>query len=165
MTRGGIRAGLIACSIVCVAAAVRTQTPPPTDTPQPPPASGAAQTPPPAGATPSRPPGPPPGPPKNLLVLNGMSGAEVRSIMQTLVSPSLGVRCDFCHERGDFASDAKPEKLKARAMMKMTAGLNDANFSADTQGNSAVGGRVTCFTCHHGQQQPDRTPPPKPPAF
>ena len=48
-------------------------------------------------------------------------------------SASLGVRCNFCHERNaqtgkmDFASDAKPEKTAARHMFLMT-GRSTRNF-------------------------------------
>ncbi|MEA2339638.1 MAG: hypothetical protein QOE82_3645, partial [Thermoanaerobaculia bacterium] len=46
---------------------------------------------------------------------------------------ALGTRCDHCHvsnppgskEQLDFASDAKPEKNVARAMMHMTRSAND----------------------------------------
>src|SRR5437660_10685249 len=62
------------------------------------------------------------GPPKNLKVLKP---EEVRTTMGAMRG-SLGVQCTFCHVMGDNASDEKPQKLVARAMMKM---MNDANAS------------------------------------
>jgi hypothetical protein len=81
---------------------------------------------------------------------------------------SLGVRCSHCHvgeesmplSSYDFASDAKPSKVIARAMMRMVRRLNAEELSAifgvsDQQ-------RVTCYTCHRGSPTPERTPPPRP---
>jgi hypothetical protein len=53
-------------------------------------------------------------------------------------------------DKWDFVSDEKPEKGTAREMIKMTQGLNKANF----KGNPAVG----CFTCHRGDEHPVRVP-------
>lgn len=111
---------------------------------------------PPAGS----PPGPPP-PPKNLQVLpKTMSRQEVVSRMRQF-SFALGVRCDHCHVdedgpngREDFASDEKPAKVKARAMMTMTARIND-ELLAGLEGRSHPPLQVSCVTCHHGSARPE----------
>jgi hypothetical protein len=77
-------------------------------------------------------------------------------------SESLGVRCNFCHERNtqtgkmDFASDAKPEKEAARHMFTMTAKINKKFFGAkkDSLGMVMASG-VNCNTCHRGSAHPE----------
>src|SRR5690349_17249176 len=64
----------------------------------------------------------------------------------------LGVHCHYCHEVGaDPASDAKPQKARAREMMRMVIDLNARHF-----GGQPV---VTCFTCHNGHPRPAVVPP------
>jgi hypothetical protein len=75
----------------------------------------------------------------------------------------LGVSCNFCHaenkdtHRPDYASDEKPEKQIARAMMRMTIGINKKNFNLRHPmiGDSTLA--ITCGTCHHGNPHPDNT--------
>jgi hypothetical protein len=90
---------------------------------------------------------------KNIQVLNGLPASQLVPVMNYMGS-SLGVKCTFCHlKKGDdwdFVSDEKPEKGAAREMIKMTQGINKANF----KGNPAVG----CFTCHRGHDHPVRVP-------
>lgn len=69
-------------------------------------------------------------------------------IMRTF-NISFRTDCAFCHTPPDFASDAKPTKLVARQMMTMTEGLST------TLGN----GKVTCYTCHRGDQKPKTVHP------
>lgn len=74
---------------------------------------------------------------------------------------ALSVRCQFCHAGGDgisfegvdFASDEKPAKRKARAMLKMTDQINTTLLA---QVPSRAEPRVTvgCVTCHHGLRLP-----------
>jgi hypothetical protein len=74
----------------------------------------------------------------------------------------LGVRCTFCHTgteqmpfaQRDFASDGNPRKDRARAMMRMVDQLN-REFPT-MLGRDA---RVTCFSCHRGEQKPATDPP------
>ena len=76
-------------------------------------------------------------------------------------SKALGTRCDHCHapnppgskEQFDFASDAKPEKNTARAMMRM---VHATNFDYLAKVNPH-GQMVTCNTCHRGHSVPDTT--------
>lgn len=111
---------------------------------------------PPAGA----PPGPPP-PPKNLQFFpKSMSRQEVVAQMRQICF-GLGVRCDYCHVqeegpngREDFASDEKPTKVKARAMMQLTRQIND-DLLARIQNRSTPAVTVSCVTCHHGNARPE----------
>ena len=74
---------------------------------------------------------------------------------------ALSVRCQYCHAGGDgisfdgvdFASDEKPAKKKARAMLRMTDQINTTLL---TQVPSRAEPRVTveCVTCHHGLRLP-----------
>jgi hypothetical protein len=100
----------------------------------------------------------------NLRVLQALPEAQLFPLMN-LVADSLGVRCDYCHVQAnpDFTktpanlggwlwnSDDKPQKQKAREMMRMVIALNATQFAGAQ--------RVTCYTCHRGATQPDRLPP------
>jgi hypothetical protein len=94
--------------------------------------------------------------PKNLKVLpKNLSHDQVERIMRTWTK-ALGVRCNFCHERSNEASDIKPEKLMAREMFKMTAKINKKYFKAgkDSLGMVMNSG-IACITCHHGITHPE----------
>jgi hypothetical protein len=53
----------------------------------------------------------------------------------------------------NFASDAKPEKNVARAMMKMVHAAN-ADYLSKVNPHGQM---VTCNTCHRGHTVPDVT--------
>jgi tetratricopeptide (TPR) repeat protein len=74
---------------------------------------------------------------------------------------SLDVRCQYCHSGGDgvsldgvdFASDDKPAKLKARAMLRMTDELNTTILPRlPSRAEPRV--EVSCATCHRGLPLP-----------
>jgi hypothetical protein len=95
--------------------------------------------------------GPPPGghrmpEPKNLKIL------KPEHLMETMQAfrVALGVRCDFCHVQGDFASDEKPHKEMARKMIAMSHEIN-AKFDDGKM-------HVTCYTCHRGAEEPATKP-------
>jgi len=67
-----------------------------------------------------------------------------------VISASLGVECEFCHESNRTLNTEK--KDVARRMMLMTRALNTASFGAQP--------RVTCFTCHRGSSAPLAAPAP-----
>jgi len=85
-------------------------------------------------------------PPKNLKIL------KPEHLMETMQAfrVALGVRCDFCHVQGDFASDEKPHKEIARKMLTMVHEIN-ANFPDGKM-------HVTCYTCHRGAEEPATRP-------
>jgi hypothetical protein len=103
-----------------------------------------------AGAQPPR----RPRPLENIKTLKGWNGDEVRAEMR-LMSEALGVKCDYCHVQGNFASDEKRAKHTARRMLELTMALNAENFASHTSGEGQSKlGRVTCYTCHQGAQVP-----------
>jgi hypothetical protein len=92
----------------------------------------------------------------SVKVLTGLTVPEFEAEMQQMTA-SLGVTCGFCHVRGNFASETNPHKATARRMLEMTKGIN-AQFFPDykpADGESRLG-RVTCFTCHQGNERPKR---------
>jgi hypothetical protein len=100
----------------------------------------------------------------NLTVLpKNISSKDLQGIMVDDFEDGLGVTCGFCHadaEGGhglDYASDKKPEKAIARAMMRMTMGINKKYFRIKHPfvGSSEL--QVTCTTCHNGTAFPDGT--------
>jgi photosynthetic reaction center cytochrome c subunit len=71
-----------------------------------------------------------------------------------VMSAALGYDCADCHvgagsDKADFVVDTIPQKRTARRMVEMVASINRTNF-AGVQ-------RVTCWTCHHGQEVPTTT--------
>lgn len=100
----------------------------------------------------------------NVQVLKELPESQLFLVMN-LVSDSLGVRCDHCHvqEKPDtmktpsnvggwvWDRDDKLPKRTAREMMRMVIALNNERFKD--------GPRITCYTCHRGSTQPERTPP------
>ena len=107
----------------------------------------------------------PPNPPNmvdtpTVKVLTGLTVPEFEAEMQ-LMNTALGVSCGFCHARGNFAAETNPRKATARKMIEMVKGVNQQLFP-DYKPSGAVGdesrlGKVTCFTCHQGQERP-KTP-------
>jgi hypothetical protein len=85
--------------------------------------------------------------PKNLKLL---TPDELMPAMRSF-TVALGVKCDFCHVRGDFASDENPHKETARHMIELARDIN---------GKFPDGKRhVTCYTCHRGAEEPATAPP------
>jgi photosynthetic reaction center cytochrome c subunit len=74
---------------------------------------------------------------------------------------ALNVRCQYCHAGGDgvsfegvsFASDEKPAKVKARAMLRMVDQLNGSILPQLTA-RATPRVDVDCVTCHHGLALP-----------
>ena len=98
----------------------------------------------------------------NLKVLpKDISSKDLQGLMTDDFEDGLGVNCGFCHANAkdghglDFASDAKPEKEIARAMMRMTIGINKKYFKLKHPqlGSSAL--VINCATCHKGEAFPD----------
>jgi tetratricopeptide (TPR) repeat protein len=97
----------------------------------------------------------------NLKVLpRDISRPELIKVMRAF-SNDLGVRCFHCHTARDpndfssfnWASDQKPEKDVARAMMGI---VKDTNETLEkVMGKDHAHLEVTCFTCHHGNQRPE----------
>lgn len=100
---------------------------------------------------------------QNLKVLPKNTNKHDMDSLMHLYSSSLGVRCGFCHVRNEeekkwnFASDENKHKLVAREMMKMTDKINEKYFEEGRGTNQLV----TCYSCHHGEENPARFAPPK----
>jgi photosynthetic reaction center cytochrome c subunit len=87
---------------------------------------------------------------KNIQVLKGVPVDQWQATMQYMAS-SLGVECNFCHVGNEREKDDKKQKLVARKMIEMTRALN--------KDIPEVEAKVTCFSCHHGAQEPVAMPP------
>jgi len=92
---------------------------------------------------------------KNIQVLKGLPAPQIYPVMW-FIRDSLGVQCDYCHvkqgpdlDKGwSWESDDKPQKVRAREMMRMVLDINKNSFG----GNQAV----TCYSCHRGTTRPER---------
>ena len=93
-----------------------------------------------------------------VKVLTGLLAPDFQEEMNHIVQ-ALGVTCNTCHApRGNFASDEKPLKLKARQMLEMTRAINKQFFPEHKpKPGESVLGRVTCYTCHKGESIPKNT--------
>jgi hypothetical protein len=93
----------------------------------------------------------------NVTVLTGLYAQQFQEEMNLMVQ-GLGVTCNTCHVRNNFASEEKPEKLKARQMLEMTKALNEKYFpDYKPKDGESVLGKVTCYTCHKGESTPKHT--------
>src|SRR5207247_7675432 len=87
---------------------------------------------------------------KNVLVLKGIPVDEFMDTMG-MFSAATSLNCISCHTEDSagawekFADDTRL-KQTARRMVLMMNNLNKANFAGDR--------KVTCFTCHNGNQHP-----------
>ena len=98
---------------------------------------------------------------KNVKVLP--ADITVKALVDTMKSftRALGVRCTYCHvgKEGedlstyDFAADDRPEKGKAREMLRMVAAINGEQLpKLATRRDPPIA--VQCATCHRGLAQP-----------
>ena len=117
--------------------------------------------------------GAPAQPLKNLQVFpKETTQAQILPVMRAFEG-ALQVECGHCHvwegpgnPANDFASDAKPQKNIARAMMRMTAQANEAITAGVAQTGLRTAEqvqKVTCATCHRGSALP-QVPTYNPPA-
>jgi len=90
---------------------------------------------------------------KNIQSLKGVPAGQLLTIMDTGFRPALGVKCSFCHDPQNWASDDKDEKKVARQMMQMTHDINDKYLKA-MKGLDSEKPQVNCTTCHRGEQKP-----------
>jgi len=88
-------------------------------------------------------------PSRTIHVLTDVPRDQILATMR-VISASLGVECEFCHESNRTLNTEK--KDAARKMMTMTLALNKASFGAQN--------RITCYTCHRGSNNPPAAPVP-----
>ena len=93
----------------------------------------------------------------NIKVLKDLTVPQFEGEMRHFVQ-ALGVNCGFCHVPRDFKAETNPRKDVARKMIEMTKVINQ-NFPdhKPAEGESTLG-RVTCHTCHQGNQKPAPAP-------
>ena len=70
-----------------------------------------------------------------------------------VIADSLGVQCEYCHDRNQVTLAGKPRIDVAREMIAMTADLNLKVQVATAKAPPDVT-RVDCATCHHGVPVP-----------
>ena len=93
-----------------------------------------------------------------VMVLTGLLAPAFQEEMNHMVQ-GLGVSCNACHVRGNFASEDNALKITARRMLEMTKAINTQFFpSHKPKDGESVLGRVTCFTCHQGETTPKLPP-------
>jgi hypothetical protein len=104
---------------------------------------------------------------KNLKVLpKNITKQQMDSVMHHYTD-ALNVKCNFCHvwneetKKMDFVSDANKHKLITRDMMRMTNKINKKYFQVAGRQSLDAKLLVTCYTCHHGAEDPEVTPPKK----
>jgi hypothetical protein len=85
---------------------------------------------------------------KNVQVLKDLPEEQFWATM-SFFADSLGVNCEHCHQT-PYEADIKPEKIKARQMIRMVRDLN-ARYFDGTQ-------KVTCNSCHRGTTAPVTQP-------
>ena len=103
--------------------------------------------------------------PHNLKVLpTSTTTADNLPIMRNF-SAALGTNCGYCHvwtgaglPTNDYASDEKPAKEVARAMMRMAGTINQT-LAANIKKPANEITRVQCMTCHRGAAIPTLPPP------
>jgi hypothetical protein len=104
--------------------------------------------------------------PHNLKVLPASTTtAQILPTMRAF-SAALGTNCGYCHvwtgpglPTNDYASDEKPAKEVARAMMRMAGTINQA-LAANIKKPADQITRVQCMTCHRGAAIPTLPEPP-----
>jgi hypothetical protein len=92
---------------------------------------------------------------KNIKTLKGVPAGRFLDAMEGF-SHALGTNCKKCHDTENFASDDKKEKNIARDMVRMTQDINEKYIKPMPGMDS--GSHVGCFTCHHGQSNPNARP-------
>ena len=85
---------------------------------------------------------------RNLQVLTNVQTKEQLTKIMEDIANSLGVKCNYCHDVNNYASDEKETKRKARVMLKMVLTINREFINWD---GAEI---VDCYTCHRGQTKP-----------
>lgn len=82
--------------------------------------------------------------------LKGLTPSDFLGAMGVMTA-AVGYDCSNCHpgagtDNFDWVTDSNPKKVIARRMVEMVAAINRQNFGGAQM--------VTCWTCHHGLDQP-----------
>ena len=73
----------------------------------------------------------------------------IMNYMKKTVAKELGVKCIYCHNLKDYASDEKEKKVAAREMMRMVMHINKNTMKPMELHE------VSCWVCHRGQKHPE----------
>jgi photosynthetic reaction center cytochrome c subunit len=93
----------------------------------------------------------------NVKVLTGLLAQQFQEEMNFMVQ-ALGVSCNTCHVRNNFASEDNEKKIIARRMLELTKAINTQFFpDYKPKADESVLGKVTCYTCHKGESIPKHT--------
>ncbi len=90
-------------------------------------------------------------PVKNVQVLPFKTVEEIKPFMKNMAQ-AVGMKCRDCHDLNDKSLDTKKNKRIAREMMKMVQTVN-GEFLKPLE----LEGRVSCWTCHRGQKEPENS--------
>jgi hypothetical protein len=86
---------------------------------------------------------------KNLKIFGHRPANRIGMFMRVM-SAALGVGCEHCHVKSDWASDQKKAKRIARKMDGFMVSISDKYFEGK--------GGPTCWTCHRGSTEPEIRP-------
>lgn len=92
---------------------------------------------------------------QNVKSLKKVSAERFLGIMDRW-GQALGVGCDHCHVKNEWASEVKTEKAVTRQMIELTTRIN-----RDLKSIGGIGSEdpsVSCYTCHRGNATPRRNP-------
>jgi hypothetical protein len=93
-----------------------------------------------------------------VRLLKGLTVPEFQEEMNFMVQ-ALGVNCGYCHVPRNFASEDNARKQTARRMLEMVKTINQQFFpDHKPEKGESVLGKVTCYTCHQGNEKPNRLP-------
>lgn len=88
---------------------------------------------------------------ENVKVLKKVSAGRFLEVMDRW-GQALGVGCDHCHVKNEWASEVKPEKAVTRQMIELTTRINnDLKRISGLEDPS-----VSCYSCHRGEVSPRR---------
>jgi photosynthetic reaction center cytochrome c subunit len=94
-----------------------------------------------------------------IKVLRGLTVPEFDDEMKGFVEALGAPNCGYCHVRRDFPKEDNPRKAVARRMIQMTLAINRQWYPDFVPGyGQSKLGRITCFTCHQGNEQPKVNP-------
>jgi len=83
--------------------------------------------------------------PKLVALPKKWSNTQVIEYMEQVVNPALGVKCTFCHPKGDFLAEHE-HRTRALEMITMTDDLRRGFFNGKPE--------ISCMTCHRGKKEP-----------
>jgi len=86
----------------------------------------------------------------NIIILKGKPASRLPGMMSALTG-LIGVQCSYCHVPGHWEEETKTPKQVARQHFKMQRELLENYFQGEN--------KITCWTCHRGQQKVDILPP------